>query len=42
MNPVRFLRLYEAALPSQEGKIRPKSDAQQPEGLLDYITRGGA
>ena len=42
MNPVRFLRLYEAALPSQEGKIRPKSDAQQrPVGLLDYIKGGG-
>lgn len=41
MNPARFMRLYNAYLP-QEGKIRPKSDAQQrPTGLLDYIQGGG-
>lgn len=41
MNPVRFLRLYEAAMPSQEGKIRPNSGPQQPESLFDYMRRGG-
>ena len=41
MNPARFMRIYNAAMP-QEGKNRPKSGPQQPEGLFDYITRGGA
>ena len=40
MNPVRIQRLYEAVMP-QEGRTRPKSGPQQPEGLLDYIRRGG-